>query len=288
MIQQRIKQLLNQHKQQRISRAITYPQLRSAFIILKRIQKKRQDRNKDFACEKWSYLQYNNVRHQSLLMRRLGDSDPQLQRNKITNIQLAIKKLDGLIIYPEQVFSFRKSVQKPTEKKGYLEGILINHGWVDKGIGGWLCQLSNLLYRMFLHLDVQIKERHRHSYDIFPDSGRVLPFASGATIFYNYVDLQIKNTLSYPIQLKLWTTDTHLKWCIMSNHTKASRFHLYEKHHTFIKHQGDYFRYNQIRREKIRDGISQQKEMIIENFSPVKYNVDENKLDTLGYTLTKI
>lgn len=101
MIQNRIQELLYQYKQQKISRAIRYPQCRNLLVTLKRIQKKRVDKKKKFATTQTnSYLRYNNIRHQSVLMRKLGESDPQLQKNKITNIQIAIQKLDGLIIHP--------------------------------------------------------------------------------------------------------------------------------------------------------------------------------------------
>ncbi len=39
-------------------------------------------------------------RHQSLLNRKMGDSDPQLQLNKIVNLRLALKYIDGILIRP--------------------------------------------------------------------------------------------------------------------------------------------------------------------------------------------
>jgi vancomycin resistance protein VanW len=44
-----------------------------------------------------------------------------------------------------------------------------------------------------LHSPLEIKERHHHSFDPFPDENRVLPFGRGASIFYNYVDLRFIN-----------------------------------------------------------------------------------------------
>ena len=48
----------------------------------------------------------------------------------------------------------------------------------------------------------------------FPDSGRVLPFGSGATCFYNFLDLKVK-TFCAPLQIKIMT-DTHLKGQLLS------------------------------------------------------------------------
>lgn len=43
-------------------------------------------------------LPYRIKKHQSVLIRKLGDSDVQLQLNKVENLKLAIKKLNGIII----------------------------------------------------------------------------------------------------------------------------------------------------------------------------------------------
>lgn len=123
-------------------------------------------------------------KHQSLLRRKLGNSDPQLQENKITNLKLAASKLDGILINPGETFSFWELVGKASRKKGYIEGMLLSMGEVKTGIGGGICQLANLLYWMALHTPLEVVERHHHSFDPFPDEGRVLPFGSGASVFY--------------------------------------------------------------------------------------------------------
>ncbi len=48
-------------------------------------------------------------KHQSLLRRKLGNSDPKLQENKITNLKIASSKIDGVIIKPGETFSFWKT-----------------------------------------------------------------------------------------------------------------------------------------------------------------------------------
>ena len=44
-----------------------------------------------------------------------------------------------------------------------------------------------------LHTPLTVTERWRHGYDVFPDSNRTQPFGSGATCFYNYMDLMVRN-----------------------------------------------------------------------------------------------
>ena len=70
--------------------------------------------------------------------------------------------------------------------------MVLHYGSFQTGIGGGLCQLSNLIYWMTLHTPLTVTERYRHSFDVFPDSRRTQPFGSGATCSYNYLDLQIK------------------------------------------------------------------------------------------------
>ena len=159
--------------------------------------------NKTFA----KVLRENNVlehrvkKHQSLLIRKLGDSDMQLQYNKITNLKLAAKEISGIFIKPGETFSFCKLVGLPTEKKGYLMGMELSFGKARPGIGGGICQIANLLNWLVLHSPLTIVEKSQHSFDPFPDEGRVLPFGSGAAIFYNYIDYQFTNNTDKTFQI---------------------------------------------------------------------------------------
>ena len=118
------------------------------------------------------------VRHASVLRRRLLDLDPRLQETKIVNLGIAAGALDGLLIRPGEVFSFWNRVGDPSAARGFVEGLILRGGEIRVGIGGGLCQLSNLVYWMALHTPLRIVEQHHHGYDPFPDSGRVLPFGS--------------------------------------------------------------------------------------------------------------
>ena len=99
-------------------------------------------------------------RHNSLIRRRLGNVNMQLQENKATNLALAVKNIDGLLIRPSETFSVWKQIGRTTERKGYKEGLVIAKGAPGQGIGGGLCQLSNLIHWMVLHSDLTIAEHH--------------------------------------------------------------------------------------------------------------------------------
>lgn len=96
-------------------------------------------------------LPYKAASHATPLLRKLRNVDMQLQYNKITNLKLAVAKLDGLVIRPGETFSYWRTIGKPTRRKGYLDGMVLHYGGFHSGTGGGLCQLSNLIYWMVLH-----------------------------------------------------------------------------------------------------------------------------------------
>lgn len=138
--------------------------------------------------------------------------------------------------------------------------------------------MSNFLHWIFLHAPFEITERYHHSLDVFPDSGRTLPFGGGATILYNFIDLKAKNISDQPLQIKLWLTADHLKGQILSPQPLAQKFHVFERNHYFIKRGDHYFRYNEIYRETKVKGNVQKIELVATNFAPVLYSVTEQYL----------
>jgi vancomycin resistance protein VanW len=225
-----------------------------------------------------NFFKHIAARHQSVLIRQLGNSSERLQKQKIVNLKIAINKLNGMTISPGKTMSLWSIIGKPTRKKGYVKGMTLSNGAITEELGGGLCQLSNFLFWIFLHVPVEVIERHHHSKDVFPDSGRVLPFGSGATIFYNYVDLKIKNISNHPLQLKIWVSDKYLKGQILMSQRLESNFHVFEKNHYFIKRNNKYFRYNEIWREEKTNGKIIKTEEIITNFAPVMYEVNADYL----------
>jgi vancomycin resistance protein VanW len=234
-----------------------------------------KDRKKFASTYSKVTLPYTCKKHQSLLRRKLGDSDPQLQENKITNLRIASQKVDGIIIQPGEIFSFWNIVGKTTRTKGYIEGMLLSQGEAIRGVGGGICQLANLLYWMALHTPLEVIERHHHSFDPFPDSGRTLPFGSGASVFYNYVDLRFYNPTNQSFQIKVWLTEKHLKGAIFTEKEWKYSYHIEERNHKFLKVNGRNYRQNEIWRRTVdkRTGKNIDKERIIKNFSEVKYEI---------------
>lgn len=291
-IEKEIFELLKEYERpKRVALSKKYPILKEPIIFLRAtIRFSKDSLNSKIKFKKIeNFFECVVARHQSLLKRKLGNSKPILQKRKITNLKQAIKQLNGVVIEPGDIFSFWNIVGKPKQSKGYVEGMLLSSGKIIEGVGGGLCQLSNLLYWLFLHAPVEIVERYHHSMDVFPDSNRTLPFGSGATILYNFIDLKLKNTSKYPLQIKLWLTEKNLKGQILSPKRINKKFHVFEKNHYLIKQGKKYFRYNEIYREVKIKGKLRKREKIAVNFAPVLYKVTEeyikeNNFEVLDFT----
>jgi vancomycin resistance protein VanW len=195
-------------------------------------------------------LSYSAFGHQTPLMRELEGVDITCQQNKIKNLKLAVEKVNGIIIKPGETFSFWKLIGNPTKRKGYVDGMVLHYGRYLKDTGGGLCQLSNLIYWMALHTPLSVTERHRHSFDVFPDSNRTQPFGSGATCSYNDRDLRIKNETDLSYQLHVRMTDTHLVGEWRCEEPQVHAYHIYEKDHSISRtYWGEYIRHNELWRK---------------------------------------
>lgn len=228
---------------------------------------------------KWSTIQkeinYKHLvyKHRSLILRPLKNVDIYLQENKKTNLLLATKKLNSVTILPGETFSLWKLVGRPTKRKGYLEGLVLNKGKIDKGTGGGLCQLGNLLFWIFAHSPLTITERYRHSYDVFPDINRKVPFGAGATLAYNYIDLQVKNETNNSFQINLWVDKTHLNGNLKSLIPISHRFKIEERDHK-IESQfwGGHTRHNKIFQIKEDNNGKTTEKLLVENNAIMMYN----------------
>lgn len=188
--------------------------------------------------------------HKTPLLRQLKDVDMWFQHNKVNNLKIASTKISRILIRPGETFSYWRLIGNTTKQKGYVDGMVLFYGKVKTGVGGGLCQLSNLIYWMTLHSPLTVTERYRHSYDVFPDSKRSQPFGSGATCAYNYLDLQIKNETNHNYQLIISLTDTHLVGEWRADVPSIKTYEVYEKEH-WITHEfwGGYVRHNKIHRK---------------------------------------
>jgi len=218
-------------------------------------------------------------RHNSLIRRRLGNVNMQLQENKATNLALAVKNIDGLLIRPGETFSVWKQIGRTTERKGYKEGLVIAKGAPGQGIGGGLCQLSNLIHWMVLHSDLTIAEHHHHdALDLFPDYGRQIPFGTGTSISYNYIDYRVRNDTSNTYQLRLWVDGEYLRGELRAVDPQPHTFHIHAENEYFSREGDVIYRNGQVYRDTIdaSTGNVIESQLIRTNHARVMYECPPN------------
>lgn len=213
--------------------------------------------------------------HKSLIRRRLGNVNMVLQENKATNLALAVSHIDGLLIRRGETFSVWKQIGRTTERKGYKEGLTIAKGQPSQGIGGGLCQLSNLIHWMVLHSDLTITEHHHHDgLDLFPDFGRQIPFGTGTSISYNYIDYRVKNDSTNTYQLRLWVDDEYLCGELRAEESLPHTFHIHAENEFFSREGGVVYRNGQVYRDTIdrKTGHTIDSQLIRTNHAKVMYD----------------
>ena len=215
-------------------------------------------------------------RHSSLVRRTLGSVDPVLQENKAENLRLAIPHINRVLIRPGETFSFWRLVGNCTERKGYREGLVIKGGLPGRGIGGGMCQFTNLLHWLALHSPLEVAEHHHHNgVDLFPDCGRKVPFGCGTSILYNYRDYRLYNPTEQTFQFAVWLDDRNLNGELRAEHALETSFHIREEEAWFrMEADGNWYRHNKIYRRTVdkKTGRTLRDEMLLENHSRVLYD----------------
>jgi vancomycin resistance protein VanW len=226
--------------------------------------------------------------HGSLLLRELDPDQMQLQHNKVTNLRLAAARVDGIVIGPGETFSFNRVVGSCTRRRGYVDGMKLSNGSAEAGVGGGICQLANLVHWLVLHSPLTVVERSEHSFDPFPDKGRVLPWGVGCSIVYNYVDLVVRNDTDHPFQLRARVGERYLHGQLRTDVRPAHSYKVEARGEQFLRRDGQVFRRNQIWRRTIdrRTGDQVGEERMKSNCALVVYepgpDVEVIDLDLLG------
>ncbi|WP_028980532.1 VanW family protein [Sporocytophaga myxococcoides] len=123
-----------------------------------------------------------------------------LTAGKIENIRIAARKLNGIEVKANEVFSFWKHIGNPNFGKGYVVGREVREGCIVPTIAGGLCQMSNALYDAALKANFEIVERHRHTRVI---KGSLAEQDRDATVKWNYVDLRFRSDYDFRIEVEL-------------------------------------------------------------------------------------
>ncbi len=110
-------------------------------------------------------------------------------KNRRHNIKIGAAAFHGVLIKPEEEFSFNKIMGKVGPRKGYLPELVIKSNRTVAEYGGGLCQISTTCFRAALNSGLKITERRPHAYAVKYYN----PQGTDATIYPPHPDLRFIN-----------------------------------------------------------------------------------------------
>lgn len=113
-----------------------------------------------------------------------------------SNIELAARAINGVVLRPGEEFSFNKIVGPRTLARGYRPAPSYLGPENPSTVGGGVCLMSSAVYQVALDAGCKIDQRVPHLRTI-----KTVPAGLDATVWYGQADLRFKNTLNYPVQL---------------------------------------------------------------------------------------
>jgi vancomycin resistance protein YoaR len=108
--------------------------------------------------------------------------------NRIHNVQLVARLIDGALIPPNTIFSFNGTTGERSADKGFLEAPVIINGELQTGLGGGVCQVSTTVFNAAFEAGLPIESRTNHA--LYIDH---YPQGRDATVNYPDLDLKFRN-----------------------------------------------------------------------------------------------
>jgi len=112
--------------------------------------------------------------------------------NRVINIKAGKERFNGVVVKPDEIFSFNKTLGEVTAETGYKMELVIKPEGTIPEYGGGICQVSTTAYRAAIFAGVPIVERHQHTYAVTYYS-QILGHGLDATIYLGGADLKFKN-----------------------------------------------------------------------------------------------
>lgn len=132
------------------------------------------------------------------------------QKNKFDNLKLAATGLNHLLIKPNEIFSFFYATKDVKKNGTYKDGLAEINGRIVPTKGGGLCQMSNLLFWVFLHSPLTIIERTGHDMRDFPEPEGDALLGVDATIAEGWIDLKMRNDTQNTYEIQVRFDDTYV------------------------------------------------------------------------------
>jgi len=135
----------------------------------------------------------NNMGITALLSKGISNFSGSPQ-TRIHNIKIGTAKFNGLLIKPEEEFSFNDILGEIGPEQGYEPELVIKRDKTIPEYGGGLCQVSTTVFRAAINAGLEITQRHPHAFPVKYYN----PQGFDATIYPPFPDVRfINNTPSY-------------------------------------------------------------------------------------------
>jgi len=232
-----------------------------------------------YADEILDHFYLNQVFSSTCLM--LNEStgfDIKYQRNKVFNLKLVAKTINGLVIKPGETFSFWWRARHADEKVSYKEGLITQNGSTTTIKGGGLCQMSNLLFWIFLHTPLTIVERHGHDVKDFKEPASDAPQGVDATVYEGWLDLQVRNDTDENLQIKIdFIDDKYIAGTILSDCMQLNKIKVVNGECEYYRKNGEIFEEVDVIKETLtQNNRLVSKEIAYRNLCVIAYKLDDD------------
>lgn len=122
--------------------------------------------------------------------------------NRNTNLSIACKALDGVVLNPGDEFSYNQTLGERTADKGYQPAPAYSGSKLVPSLGGGICQVSSTLYLSCLMADLEITDRINHGFL----ASYIAP-GMDATVSWNGPDYKFRNNTDFPIKIQAESTE---------------------------------------------------------------------------------
>jgi len=209
------------------------------------------DRNRYAKTKAPELLPFCIYEAKSKLLNENTGFDMRYQENKVFNLKLAAKTLNGLLIKPGETFSFWQAVRYADKHIPYKDGLTVTNGKLVASPGGGLCQMSNLLFWVFLHSPLTIVERHSHKVREFPTLRKDEPEGVDATVSEGWLDLKVKNKTDVTFQLGIGFDEENIFGSLYAEREMAYMYKIEGKDLSYFRKDGKIFEKISIYRRQI-------------------------------------
>ena len=200
--------------------------------------------------------------------------DIQYQYNKRDNLKMAAKAFNGLIIYPNEIFSFWHVFHQLCNVEDMKDGLVLVDGKIVARKGGGLCQLSNLLFKAFLHTPLTIKERHGHDKESIAPIDPEELFGIDATVAQGWLDLKVKNDTDRCFQIKIEFSDDEICIRILSDRYLHEHYQIINENVYYEQHDGAIYQFADV----VRIANDGSRKLLYQNKCIIDYEIDKEEL----------